>query len=127
MRRLASVLAIAALAVSLAACSAANAEGPASPAASAGPGAVHIDAKNISFTQSSVTAPAGRAFQVVFTSQDSAPHNVTIIGPDGSAAFTGDVINGPASTVYSVPALKAGTYTFRCDIHPNMTGTLVVQ
>jgi plastocyanin len=126
MRRFASVLAIAALTVALAACSAANAEGPTGPAASVDPGAVHIDAKDIAFTQSSVKAPAGRAFQIVFNNQDGAPHNVTILGPDGSAAFTGDVVTA-SSTTYSVPALKAGSYRFRCDIHPNMTGTLVVQ
>ena len=28
---------------------------------------------------------------------------------------------------YSVPALAAGTYTFICIVHPNMTGTLTVK
>ena len=28
---------------------------------------------------------------------------------------------------YAVPPLKAGTYTFVCTVHPNMTGTLTVQ
>jgi len=26
-----------------------------------------------------------------------------------------------------VPALPAGTYTFACSVHPNMTGTLTVR
>jgi plastocyanin len=26
-----------------------------------------------------------------------------------------------------VPALPAGTYTFACSVHPNMTGTLTVK
>jgi len=28
--------------------------------------------------------------------------------------------------VYNVPALKAGTYSFVCSVHPNMTGTLKI-
>ncbi len=34
---------------------------------------------------------------------------------------------GPAQTVYNVPSLPAGSYTFVCSVHSNMTGTLVVQ
>ena len=41
--------------------------------------------------------------------------------------FKGAVVTGPTTTTYHVPALKAGTYYFRCDIHPTqMTGTFVV-
>jgi plastocyanin len=52
---------------------------------------------------------------------------VALVAPDGSVAFTGDTVSGPATRVYSIPALKAGTYHFRCDIHPGMTGTLIVH
>ena len=35
---------------------------------------------------------------------------------------------GPATTTYSVPALKSGTYYFQCDVHPTtMNGTFVVK
>jgi hypothetical protein len=28
---------------------------------------------------------------------------------------------------YQVPALPAGTYTFKCDVHPPMTGEFKVE
>jgi plastocyanin len=40
--------------------------------------------------------------------------------------FTGDLVSGPKKIVYQVPALEQGTYFFRCDVHPTMTGTFVV-
>ena len=42
--------------------------------------------------------------------------------------FTGQPLAQPGQTVtYNVPALAAGTYTFICIVHPNMTGTLTVK
>jgi plastocyanin len=40
--------------------------------------------------------------------------------------FVGEVIT-EGSILYAVPALEAGEYFFRCDVHPEMTGTLVVE
>jgi len=36
-------------------------------------------------------------------------------------------VTGPGAPVFDVPALEAGTYVFLCPVHPNMTGTLVVD
>ena len=42
--------------------------------------------------------------------------------------FQGDIIPGPKNTVYAVPTMKAGTYHFHCEIHPNlMNGTFMVS
>jgi plastocyanin len=107
----------------------------AGPAASASAGAgeaagVSISALNIAFEQTAVSAPAGRAFQITFDNKDAGtPHNVAIHKDNASGAevFKGEIITGPATKTYDVPALDAGTYAFVCSVHPNMTGTLTVQ
>jgi plastocyanin len=99
---------------------------PATPAPP--PSDVTISAENIAFTTASVTAPAGKAFTLAFENKDSGtPHNVDIKKPDGSEAFKGTVFPGVATMVYQVPALAAGTYSFVCDVHANMTGTITVK
>ena len=104
--------------------------GPASVAPStAGPAAdVTITALNTAFTTAAVSGPAGKAFSIAFDNQDQGvPHNVHIKNADGSDAFKGDLVTGPTTKVYQVPALPAGTYPFVCDVHPSMTGTLTVK
>lgn len=101
-----------------------------SPAASETAGAVSISAVNVAFEQSSVTVPAGKAFQLTFDNKDAGtPHNVAIHkdSATGAEVFKGEIVTGPATKTYDVPALDAGTYAFVCTVHPNMTGTLTVQ
>ncbi|HEY2888206.1 MAG TPA: cupredoxin domain-containing protein [Candidatus Limnocylindrales bacterium] len=101
---------------------------PSAPAASGGSADVTITALNIAFTESSVNAPAGKAFTIDFDNQDaSVPHDVYIKDGSGTQVFAGAIVTGPAKTTYNVPSLAAGSYTFFCSIHSNMTGTLVVQ
>lgn len=102
----------------------------ASPAAS-GAGAattLQITAQNIAYDKTDLTAPAGQAFAIAFSNQDSGiPHNVAIKDGSGKEVFKGDIVTGPTQTTYQVPALAAGTYTFYCSVHPNMTGTLTIK
>jgi cytochrome c oxidase subunit II len=98
---------------------------PGSPAAVA---EVDLAAQNIAFDTSTLEAPAGVPFVIKFTNNDAATqHNVQIKNPDGSDAFKGDLVTGPASATYNVPPLKAGSYPFQCTVHPTMTGTLTVK
>ena len=129
MSRLTSLILGGGLVLALAACSSGAADnGSAAPAASYPPGTPTITAKDIAFTQRQVEAPADTSFTLVFQNADGAPHNVAIVQDgSGSTAFTGEIISGPREVAYSVPALAPGTYTFRCDIHPDMKGTLVVR
>ena len=56
-------------------------------------------------------------------------HNVAIY-TDASlttALFQGSLVLGPKTVNYQVQGLQPGTYYFRCDIHPPMNGTFVVQ
>jgi cytochrome c oxidase subunit II len=99
---------------------------PASPAA-AGP-VLQAEAQGIAFTTTALQAPANTAFTIHFKNADAAiPHNIEIKDPSGATVFKGDIITGPAETDYAVPALPAGSYTFNCTVHTNMTGTLTVQ
>lgn len=103
---------------------------PAPSGATGGGPSVDITAHNIAFSQASVTAPANTAFTIHFDNQDQGiPHDVAIAqgSPTGQQVFKGDLVTGPAAADYHVPALPAGTYSFVCTVHPNMTGTLTVQ
>ena len=91
------------------------------------PNAVKIVAAGQQFTTAEVTRSAGKAFQLVFESQTSDAHNVAISLGGAEPVFRSDVFNGPATKTYQVGALTAGTYAFKCDVHPGMTGTLTVN
>jgi plastocyanin len=125
MNRLLSSALIAA-AVLMAACSSGSSGRAA--ASSVDPGALTIAAKDLAFSTSALSAPANKPFQIAFDNQEGAPHNVAIYR-DSSAAdkvFGSDPFSGPSVRRYDVPPLAAGTYFFRCDVHPNMSGKLVV-
>lgn len=90
---------------------------------------VRLAAANSRFTETTLSAPAG-TFLLRFENREAVPHNVAIY-EDASASrslFVGKTFPGPATQSYSVPALEAGTYFFRCDLHVStMSGTLVVK
>ena len=128
MKRLTLTLGLLALAATLAACSGASAN-PATPAAPAGSPSgdtVSVVAKDITFTTPAVSAPAGKAFTIAFDNQDGAPHNIVISDPSGAQVFKGEIV-ASQKVDYQVPALAAGTYSFLCEVHPDMKGTITVQ
>jgi plastocyanin len=86
-----------------------------------------ITAKGTAFEGGPVKLPADRPTKIFFRNLDGQPHNVAIY-TDASAAksvFVGENITD-AATTYDLPAIPAGSYFFRCDVHPAMTGTVVV-
>ena len=97
------------------------------PAPSPPPGGAVIAAKDITFDRSELRVPAGTAFPLLFENREGVPHNIRIYGdsPD-NALFTGEIFTGPASRTYQVPSIAAGRYHFRCDVHPQMAGTVIV-
>jgi plastocyanin/mono/diheme cytochrome c family protein len=106
---------------------AASAPAASAPAASGGTGGTTVDitAQGVAFTTPSVTAPVGAPFTIHFDNQDAGtPHDVAIKDATGAFAFKGDTFPGVATRDYQVPALPAGTYTFVCTVHSNMSGTL---
>ena len=89
---------------------------------------VEIISREMAFVPPTLTVLAGQPFSLRLTNEDAAPHNVAIY-VDSSASeslFVGELITS-ASVTYAVPALAPGTYFFHCDLHPEMTGTLVAE
>jgi len=105
-----------------------GASGTPGPSVSPGGTVVTIKALNIAFDPITLEAPADQAFTLSFDNADAGiSHNVQILDATGASAFKGDIFPGVETRDYSVPALAAGAYTFVCDVHPNMTGTLTVK
>ena len=100
-------------------------EGPAAEVTS-----VQLVAVNLAFSPTSLTVPAGEPFNIVMDNQDSGvQHNVQIFATEdfsGAPVFDGKLVTGPAKITYEISALDAGTYYFRCVVHPTMTGTIQV-
>ena len=77
----------------------------------------------LKFTKSQLNAPAGKV-TIVFTNNASIPHNVAVENPGGSVLGATPIGTGIARLSL---ALKSGTYKLVCQVHPNMTGTLVIS
>jgi hypothetical protein len=103
---------------------------------SCAPGGARLEetARGLAFGQTCLAAPTDQPFTVEFDNQDEGtPHNIHIYSadptsnPNARSLFAGDLVTGPGTTTYQVPALPAGRYFFHCDVHPSqMFGGLVV-
>lgn len=94
---------------------AAAAPAPAGAAAPATPAVMTI----ADFAFSPLTVAPGTT--VTETNNDSMPHTVTAVGGE----FASGLIDPGASVAFVAPT-QPGSYTFVCDLHPSMQGTLVV-
>ena len=128
MKRLFLGMGIVALAVVTAACSGATAapatDAPA-PSVPAGDELI-IVAKDLAFQPTSVTVKAGEMTAIVLDNQESAPHNIAVKDASGAEVFKGEIVAN-AKAADMLPPLAAGTYTFWCEIHPNMQGTITAE
>lgn len=128
MRRLAFLVT---LLMVLTGCGGGNQKKPEAPKAACSPSgtSLAIIAKATSFAKECLAAPAGKAFTIELDNQDADTHNVAIYRNKQAQdkLFGGEIFAGPKKMTYNVNALAAGTYFFRCDVHPEqMTGTFVV-
>jgi len=76
-----------------------------------------VSISNFAFDPHSLSVPVGST--VVWINRDDEPHTVT------SAAFTSQALDTDES--FSFRFDSPGTYVYRCAIHPQMTGTIVVH
>lgn len=108
-----------------------GAEPPADCARAEADGVIALSADQLAFSAPCMVAPAGVAFVVRFTNNESEPHNVAIYKDRSkeTSITAGDTITGPDKTVdYPVDALTAGDYYFDCSVHPTMMrGALYVR
>jgi plastocyanin len=84
-----------------------------------------VYAEDFRFRPANITITAGQS--VTWTNTSGSVHNVT--ADDGSfasgalAISNGDIVGGSFSHRFAA----AGTFSYRCTIHPQMIGTVVVQ
>src|SRR5690349_25130459 len=78
------------------------------------------DRGNQSFSPPSATMRVGQS--VAWHNADSITHNATA----DNASFNTGNLNGNA-TSSPIMMNSAGTFTYKCTIHPGMVGTVVVQ
>lgn len=78
---------------------------------------VKID--NFSFGPQTITVPVGAT--VVWTNHDDIPH--TSVSTEG--VFKSKVMD--TDEKFSYTFTKAGTYSYYCSVHPEMTGQVVVK
>ena len=89
---------------------------------------VTVHAQGIAYVDTTFTAPAGKPFTLAFVNEDpGTPHNVELKDSSGASVFKGAIFPGPDTKVYDVPSLPAGSYTFACSVHANMTGSATLQ
>jgi plastocyanin len=85
----------------------------------------------MAFDQNTITVHPGAGVTLNFNNQDGGiPHNFALYTDSSGSTpiFRGQVITGPSTVVYTFVAPAApGTYFFRCDIHPAMTGSFIVS
>lgn len=77
--------------------------------------------QNFAFAPQSISVKVGT--KVTWTNMDSVAHTVTADTPSPDAPDSGSIAQ---NATYSFTFTKAGTYTYHCTPHPQMTGTVVV-
>jgi len=95
-----------------------------------GPPGPAVVAQSLAFDTDTIALPADAPSTITFDNRDAGvQHNISIYSDAelGETVFQGELITGPATVTYPVPPQPAGEYYFRCDVHPDMNGTVVVE
>ncbi len=81
---------------------------------------LEVTIADFAFTPSNLEVSVGDT--VTWTNTDGVPHTATQ-DPSGSGFQSGTIANGES---FSFTFEEAGEFTYFCEFHPNMTGTIVV-
>src|SRR6266540_4891167 len=90
---------------------------------------VTVTAQGLRFDTDRIELPAAPS-TIHFENDDPGiQHNIAIFTDSslGTNLFRGKIVTGPAAVDYRIPPLELGTYYFHCDVHPTMSGTVVVK
>jgi plastocyanin len=104
----------------------------ATPAGPVGGGGarVTVAAQGLRFDTDRIELPAGAPSTIHFENNDPGiQHNIAIFTDSslGTNLFRGEIVTGPTAVDYRIPPLEPGSYYFHCDVHPTMSGTVVVK
>jgi plastocyanin len=79
---------------------------------------MQIDIQNFAFSPATLTIPVGT--KVTWTNKDTATHTVT----SDNGAFNSN--NMPNGATFSFTFNQAGTFSYKCAIHPRMVASITV-
>ena len=99
------------------------------PGGGPGGGGVTVVAQNVAFDTATIELEPVPT-TITFENRDAGvQHNIAIYSDSslGDELFNGELITGPATAEYAVPALPAGEHYFQCNVQPNMSGTVLVS
>ena len=104
------------------------------PSAPAGTLVLPVTVQNLAFSSRTLTAPPNTSVIIRLNNQDTGVlHNVSVYTNNqatGRIFVSTDLSTGPGTKDYTFTTPGAGTYFFRCDVHPDtdtMTGTFNVR
>lgn len=98
-----------------------------------GGGGLTLVAEGTQWEQDTLTFTAGEPASVEVENADPSVHNMSIYPDEESATakqdslFIGPDVAGGETATYEVDPLDKGEYTFICDYHTNMIGTVTVE
>lgn len=92
---------------------------PPPPGTTGGPGTNEVWIQNMAFTPSTITVTAGTTIK--WTNKDAVTHNVT---SDTGVFSSGSMVTG---ATFTFTFATAGTYSYKCTIHPSMTASVTVN
>jgi plastocyanin len=88
-------------------------------AAAADPAAANVEIDNFTFAPQQLIVRAGTT--VIWRNRDDIPHAVA----SSTRAFKSKALD--TDDTYAFTLTTAGTYEYFCSLHPQMTGTIVVE